>query len=125
MSFVPLSERGQAVHRKAVSAGVMTARDRIMMEKLPRSSSPAFEWFDTRHSHQQSCLHIAVQRASKNSRNSLGGWRHLFFPCLFEVAFEIHQMKRMTLVLEVRNLVFNAWQCLSEHASGKDKQAQC
>lgn len=45
----------------------------------------------------------------------------MFFSCLFELAFEIHQMKRMTLVLEVKNLVFNVWQYLLECASGKDK----
>lgn len=77
------------------------------------------------HWTQQSFLHMDLQRASKNSRNSLRAWRELFFSCLFELAFEIQQMKRMTLALEVKNLLFNAWQYLSERASGKDKQAQC
>lgn len=70
---MPLSERGQAVHQKAVSAGLMTVMTRIMLEKPPGSSGPAFEWFDTGQNHQQSSLHVAVQRASKNSRNILGG----------------------------------------------------
>lgn len=106
-------------------AALMTVMDRIMLEELPGSSSPALEWFDTGHSHQQSCLHMALQRASKNSRHSLRAWRELLFSCLFELAFEIHQMKRMTLALEVKNLEFNVGQYLLECASGKDKQAQC
>lgn len=125
MCFVPLSERGQAVQQKAVSAALLTVTERIMLEELPGSSSPAFERFDTGHSHQQSCLHMALQRASKNSRASLRVWRELFFSCLCELAFEIQQMKRMTLALEEKNLVFNVWQYLLEPASGEDKQAQC
>lgn len=113
------------MQQKAVSAALMTVTDRIMLEELPGSSSPAFEWFDTGHSDQQSCLHMALQRASKNSTISLRAQRELFFSCLCELAFEMYQMKRMTLALEEKNLVFNVWQYLLEPASGKDKQAQC
>lgn len=74
---------GPGCVEKAVSAALMSVTDKIMLEELPGCSSPAFEWFDSGHSHQQSCLHLALQRASKTQEITCrGGGNCSFLVCL-------------------------------------------
>lgn len=66
-----------------------------------------------RYGHQQSYLHMALQKASRDLGSSWGGegWggRNCAFLVCLNYFFERNQIKTITLIMKVKNVVCNFW----------------